>query len=375
MFECYGGKKNKHKGAEYWAADFLQRAREAFLEDDKKVAESLFGYAIHYIQDAACIPHVFPFNEGITGIDAHGGFEGYAEKKYKNNQYWRGKVAKAKIIKIVDTTDLKKKVKSIAHEVFKFPVEFLAEDGNYYKYENGKIKYRSPWVKLPWEKDPWIIDDEYIIKAMEMAAGVVKGAAIWVFSKKSPSKSIWQGISENISNFFKKKSEEGEKKIKEELENAIREMEKGIERETRRCCVGEATYGSSSELDILREFRNKILLKNKLGRKITDFYYSIFSPIMVDFVSKYPIAKLIIKEIFIKPIIKIVEVSKIIGKQSKISKKKEEIMANYLKCSSDIKKEQKLGLKWRTKIEIAKLGIQELRAHSALTNSLNYKIL
>lgn len=136
--------------------------------------------------------------------------------------------------------------------------------------------------------------------------------------KRPPSiKSVWEKILESISNFLKKKIEElgkaFEKKIEEETEKKSRELE----REARKCCAAQSAYGSSltSDLDILRELRDKILSKNNFGSKLMNFYYNNLSPLIVDFNSKYPTSKVITKEIFIRPMIKVLIIAKNIRRE------------------------------------------------------------
>jgi tetratricopeptide (TPR) repeat protein len=185
LFEDHLGKRCDYEGAELWAAYYLEKAREAFINNNQEHAEELLGYATHYIYDAVCISHVFPFNEGvITGFDAHGGFERYAERQYKKNLDWQDAVKNAEIKEITDTYDLLMKIRSIAGEVFKFYVEFLSENGYYYVYSDGELKEKKSSDKKLWEKDPWKIEDADVKKAIRLASGLVKGAAKWVFQEK-----------------------------------------------------------------------------------------------------------------------------------------------------------------------------------------------
>lgn len=67
------------KGAEEGAAYFLDKARTAYKNKKYKEAEEYLGYAIHFIEDALCPAHVFPFKQGVP--DVHGDFEDWAEQQ------------------------------------------------------------------------------------------------------------------------------------------------------------------------------------------------------------------------------------------------------------------------------------------------------
>lgn len=74
------------------------------------------------------------------------------------------------------------------------------------------------------------------------------------------------------------------------------------------CFIATAVYGTSlaSEIDILRNFRDKFLLKNKLGKELVTFYYQS-SPPLADFISKHLLLRKILREIIIEPIIKVIK--------------------------------------------------------------------
>jgi hypothetical protein len=74
--EQYHGEKCDFPGAEWSASRHIALARDYYAAGNKKEAERHLGYAIHYIQDALCPPHIFPFQEGFFG-GAHFDFETY----------------------------------------------------------------------------------------------------------------------------------------------------------------------------------------------------------------------------------------------------------------------------------------------------------
>jgi hypothetical protein len=138
-------------------------------------------------------------------------------------------------------------------------------------------------------------------------------------TEEPSEKSIWQkvkgipkNISDKISDFFKKKEKDAkeaiEKKIEEESKKTAKKLEKALEKETKKCCIAEAAaYGTSltSKLDVLRDFRDKFLLKRKTGEKYVKFYYQI-SPPIADFISQHPLLRKMMKKIVIEPMVKVV---------------------------------------------------------------------
>ena len=72
------------------------------------------------------------------------------------------------------------------------------------------------------------------------------------------------------------------------------------------CFIATAAYGTDTahEIDILREFRDEVLLTNSLGAQFVSFYYRT-SPPIADFISQHAILTTIVREGFIDPIIAI----------------------------------------------------------------------
>jgi parallel beta-helix repeat protein len=72
------------------------------------------------------------------------------------------------------------------------------------------------------------------------------------------------------------------------------------------CFIATAAYGTDTakELDILREFRDKVLLPNSLGSKLVSFYYRT-SPPIADFISRNEVLRTAVRVGFIDPIVKI----------------------------------------------------------------------
>jgi hypothetical protein len=64
----------------------------------------------------------------------------------------------------------------------------------------------------------------------------------------------------------------------------------------RACFIATAAYGTpmTEEIELLREFRDRYLLTNSLGRELIDVYYRI-SPPIADFIDEHPSLKLVVR--------------------------------------------------------------------------------
>jgi len=72
------------------------------------------------------------------------------------------------------------------------------------------------------------------------------------------------------------------------------------------CFIATAAYGTDTakEIDLLREFRDTVLLPNRLGAKFISFYYRT-SPPIADFISQHEVLRTAVRVGFIDPIVKI----------------------------------------------------------------------
>jgi hypothetical protein len=72
------------------------------------------------------------------------------------------------------------------------------------------------------------------------------------------------------------------------------------------CYIATAAYGTDTarELDILREFRDTVLLPNSLGAKLVSFYYKTSLPI-ADFISQHEVLRTVVRVSFVDPIVRI----------------------------------------------------------------------
>jgi hypothetical protein len=74
------------------------------------------------------------------------------------------------------------------------------------------------------------------------------------------------------------------------------------------CFVASAAYGTDTakEIDILREFRDEVLLPNSVGARFISLYYEI-SPPIADFVSQHLILRTAVRVGFVDPIVVVLD--------------------------------------------------------------------
>jgi len=166
-FEKWGGDICAFPGAEWEATYYIILARKHYSVNNIAEAQKYLGYAIHYIQDAVCPPHVFPFKEELVG-GPHWNFEEYTAREY-NNRDWPSLVRNAPIEVITSPRDLLVKINESANWVnntFQPPLcSYIREDGK----TIGDLPEGWDWFML----------DEDIGSCMVRAASIVKGAALY----------------------------------------------------------------------------------------------------------------------------------------------------------------------------------------------------
>ena len=82
------------------------------------------------------------------------------------------------------------------------------------------------------------------------------------------------------------------------------------EEEEEGCFIATAAYGTDTakELDVLREFRDEVLLSNVLGADFVSFYYRN-SPPIADFISDNEFLRTVTREVLVDPVVGILSVS------------------------------------------------------------------
>ena len=72
------------------------------------------------------------------------------------------------------------------------------------------------------------------------------------------------------------------------------------------CFIATAAYGTSSaaEIDVLRAFRDEVLLESTLGSQLVEMYYQT-SPPVADFISENSLLRTIVRELVIDPIVSV----------------------------------------------------------------------
>ena len=185
-FHAYGGEQCHLKGAEDWASEFIKKARDGYVAGNRAEADRYLGYAIHFIQDALCPAHVFPFKEG--GTSAHTNFEAYTDKAYGERAAWRSRVRDAPPTYVSSAEHLRDEIIRAALWVnSEIDCSFEAQDGNPYKSTRQGAYERISQVEpvsvslagAVYRIEGWRMTDDDIGRIMERIAGLVKGAAIW----------------------------------------------------------------------------------------------------------------------------------------------------------------------------------------------------
>jgi len=74
------------------------------------------------------------------------------------------------------------------------------------------------------------------------------------------------------------------------------------------CFIATAAYGTptAEEIDVLREFRDDVLLKSTAGSQFVALYYE-FSPPIADFIAGHEFLRTLVRELLIDPIVWVIE--------------------------------------------------------------------
>ena len=75
-----------------------------------------------------------------------------------------------------------------------------------------------------------------------------------------------------------------------------------------RCFIATAAYGTetASQLDILRDFRDQVLLENALGSRFVEAYYRV-SPPVAAFIAKNDFLRAVVREVLVDPVVKLLQ--------------------------------------------------------------------
>jgi hypothetical protein len=73
------------------------------------------------------------------------------------------------------------------------------------------------------------------------------------------------------------------------------------------CFIATAAYGTSTaaEIDVLRTFRDEVLLMSLAGRDLVGFYYAA-SPPLADFIARHEVLRTVVREGIVDPIVRLV---------------------------------------------------------------------
>ena len=79
------------------------------------------------------------------------------------------------------------------------------------------------------------------------------------------------------------------------------------------CFIATAAYGTDTaqQLDVLRGFRDRVLLKDPLGSKFVSLYYKT-SPPIANFIAEHSVLRTVVREALIDPIVSIAKVTQAI---------------------------------------------------------------
>jgi len=85
-------------------------------------------------------------------------------------------------------------------------------------------------------------------------------------------------------------------------------VEEEPEEEGGGCFIATAAYGTSTaqQLDVLREFRDDVLLESTVGSQLVDLYYQL-SPPIADFISEHGVLRTLVRELLVDPVVWLVE--------------------------------------------------------------------
>jgi hypothetical protein len=77
------------------------------------------------------------------------------------------------------------------------------------------------------------------------------------------------------------------------------------------CFIATAAYGSplAPEVELFREYRDRVLLPNKAGRAFVKSYYRV-SPPVAGLIAKFPFLKTVVRHAFLNPLLRILKTNR-----------------------------------------------------------------
>jgi hypothetical protein len=74
------------------------------------------------------------------------------------------------------------------------------------------------------------------------------------------------------------------------------------------CFIATAAYGTptAKQIDVLRAFRDVVLLKSTVGSRLVDLYYRV-SPPIANFISEHNVVRTLVRDLLVDPIVRFVE--------------------------------------------------------------------
>ena len=76
------------------------------------------------------------------------------------------------------------------------------------------------------------------------------------------------------------------------------------------CFIATAAYGTptAEQIDVLRAFRDQVLMESSLGSQFVSLYYD-FSPPLAEFISEHSLLRALVRELVIEPIVSLAEIT------------------------------------------------------------------
>ena len=143
--------------------------------------------------------------------------------------------------------------------------------------------------------------------AYKKSAGLFWSNTDWVSKSGSGTYAVLlTGLSSNTEYDFKAQLKCDDTVI--EIEGTALQFTTVTPPPTGGCFIATAAYGTptAEQIDVLREFRDVVLLKSTVGSQFVALYYQ-FSPPIADFIAGNELLRTLIRELLVDPIVRVVE--------------------------------------------------------------------